>query len=420
MLIKNRKELQKNSKLRSIILDALENALSAASPENLMKGIAKSIDSSRYENIYLIGAGKAGAGMALSAEKLFRIKEGVICVPEGTEAHSGKIEFVQAGHPFPNDGSIQGALKILDLSKKVNENDLTLCLLSGGGSALMCLPSEGISLEEKMAVSKHIMEAGADIAELNTVRKHLSQIKGGWLANKFSHCTLRTVVISDVVGDRLDVIASGPTVPDMTTFSDTKRILEKYRAWEKFSNVKALVLKGISGSISETPKPGSPAFEKSRIKIIANNTLGIKVASETLKKRGIEHVVIENVTGEARDVGVALSHKLAEGKSFVAGGETTVKVKGKGIGGRNQELALSCALKIKGTDAVLASMGTDGIDGNSHAAGALVDGKTAESNAQKFLQNNDSNSYLLSKGDAIFTGLTGTNINDLIIGISKK
>ncbi|MFH1447356.1 MAG: DUF4147 domain-containing protein [Candidatus Micrarchaeota archaeon] len=419
-LITNRKALEKGSQARSIMLDALEAALEASSPRKLMQEAAKGLNLSKFERTYVIGAGKAGAGMAIAAEGLFNISEGVVCVPKGTGAKAKHIEFIEAGHPFPNEGSVEGAQKILALSKKVKEEDVVICLISGGGSALLCLPREGLSLKQKSDATEFLMKAGADINELNTVRKHLSGIKGGWLANAFSHCTLHSLIISDVVGDRLDAIASGPTIPDATTFSDAKRVMERYGASERFPEIAEFISKGITGEVSETPKPGSPAFEKCRAKVIGSNGTALQAASSVLKKRGIEHELLENVTGEARDVGKELAGKLLNGISFVAGGETTVRVTGNGQGGRNQELALSCALQLSGKEGVLASMGTDGIDGNSPSAGALVDGTTASKQAEVYLKRNDSYTYLLSKGDAILTGLTGTNVNDVTIGICWK
>lgn len=420
--ILNRDELEASIPGNSIhsILDALEAALKASSPKRLMKRAAEGIEASKYNRILVIGAGKAGAGMALAAEELFEVSEGVVCVPRGTKDRTRTIELVQAGHPFPDEGSVRGARQILALSKKAGEKDLVLCLLSGGASALMCLPKEGITLREKAELSGFLMKAGADINELNVVRKHLSGIKGGQLAAAFSNSTLISLIISDVVGDRLETIASGPTVPDPSTFSDATGLMRKFGAWGKFPKAERIIELGIAGKTKETPKPGSTVFSNSSTRIIGNNRTALEAASGVLKAKGIRHELIENVKGEARGVGLKFARKLSNGISFVAGGETIVKVKGKGIGGRNQELSLSCAIRIAGKNAILASIGTDGIDGNSRAAGAIVDGKTVtdKKEAGQFLENNDSFAYLSRKGRSIITGLTGTNVNDVMVGIS--
>jgi glycerate 2-kinase len=409
--------------MNCVALNALRAGILAADPRELMGKSFGELDASSFDRVFVIGAGKAGAGMALAAEELFDVSEGIVCVPRGTKGNTKRIKLIEAGHPFQNAGSVGGAKEILKLAGRVGKHDLALCLLSGGGSALMCLPREGITLQDKISVGKFLMDRGADISELNCVRKHLSSIKGGQLARVFSHCTLKTIIISDVVGDKLDIISSGPTVPDESTFLDAKDVLKKFNALEKFPKIARLVEDGVAGKIPENPRKGSNVFANSSSKIIGNNKTALLAASKVLAKSKIKHSIIENVTGEAKAVGKEMGRKLLSGESFVAGGETVVKVNGKGVGGRNCEVALACAMEIAGKKGIcFASIGTDGIDGNSPAAGAIVDGKTVNDkrNAKLSLEKNDSYTFLKKKGCAIVTGLTGTNVNDIMVGIAKQ
>ena len=298
----------------------------------------------------------------------------------------------------------------------------------------MPLPLEGLSLEDKKEVTNTLLKSGADINEVNTVRKHLSAFKGGWLAKQIYPATVLNLILSDVMGDPLDSIASGPTVPDSSTFADAKRVLEKVGLWKTApSSVRKILLAGLEGCISETSKSGDPAFERVRSVIVGNNRVASQAAVECLERKGLSTLLLPDILeGEARQAGDALGRFaygiVASGKPLpkpagvVAGGETTVTVTGKGLGGRNQELALSAALQLTGTaNCAMASLSTDGVDGPTDAAGAIIDGNTLARAARlglkpkEFLADNDSYRFFSQLGDLIFTGQTGTNVNDISV-----
>ncbi|MFQ6135044.1 MAG: glycerate kinase, partial [Nitrososphaerales archaeon] len=312
--------------------------------------------------------------------------------------------------------------------------DLVICLISGGGSALIPLPAEGISLEDIQQVTLRLLRSGAPIGELNAVRKHLSEIKGGQLAKKLYPAEVMSLIISDVVGDSLETIASGPTSPDRTTYQDAVKILKKYRLWQiSPPQIRRVLSEGAAGGIGETPKPGDPVFQRVRNMTIGGGSIACKAAAESLSRAGLNTLVlITHLEGEARDAGLFLStvaldveasnRPVKKPAAIIAGGETTVAVRGNGLGGRNQEVALSFASKIDGLRKVaFASMDTDGLDGNSDAAGAVVDGTTISRAREKgldawqFLDRNDSYSFFSKVGGLIFTGATFTNVNDLAV-----
>lgn len=438
-MIKNRDELL-GSGAGEFILDLIEETLSSVQPDGLIQkslflegekltiktGKRKeSFQLTEFENVYLLGWGKASGLMAESIERILPIKDGMVNVLKGTHFHVKKVKLQEAEHPIPGAGSIEGTRKILQFAERVTERDLVICLISGGGSALLSQPVEGLMLEEKQGVIDKLMKAGASINELNAVRKHLSKVKGGRLAKKLYPATVINLIISDVVGDPLDVISSGPTVPDSTTFSDAKQVLVKYNLWGD-SNVCRIIEDGVKGRIEETPKPHDRIFERVRSFIIGSNEVALLAASRHLSSLGIKAEVIRNVTGDAGEAGGNFAELLRGGKSFVAGGETTVKVTGNGKGGRNQEIALSCAIALNGVENVIfASFGSDGIDGNSPADGAVVDGSTIERgkelglHAVEFQRNNDSYNFFKKIGVCILTGPTRTNVNDVMIGIAS-
>jgi glycerate-2-kinase len=299
------------------------------------------------------------------------------------------------------------------------------------------LPRKGLSLSEKKTITKSLLRAGANINELNAVRKHLSEIKGGWLAKKASGASIITLIISDVVGDPVDVIASGPTAPDQSSFSDAISVLKKYRLWKRApKGIRKILTDGKAARIPETPKSEDGAFNQVKHFILFNNRQACEAAAAYLKSCRLTTAILSTtMEGEANQVGRVLGsiaremaiwdRPLAKPSAFVIGGETTVTVHGNGTGGRNQEVALSAALGISSTDgAVVASMGTDGIDGPTDAAGAIVDGSTitrAEAlhmSAGTFLAENDAYNFFLKLGDLISTGPTGTNVNDVAIMIA--
>lgn len=430
---------------REIVLNALENAISAVDSYsstrrsiNLDKEL--SILSSRWDpsrgELHVVGAGKAGAKMALAVEDSLGdiIKSGAVNVLRGTEkaVTTRRIELTPAGHPLPDIGSIEGTRKILRIAEKLKEEDLLLVLISGGGSALMELPYEGISLEDLIKMNKLLISCGADIREINTVRKHISRVKGGRLA-KATKARVISLIISDVIGDPLDSIASGPTAPDNTTFRDAIEVIEKYDLEDEMPpSVMDVLKRGARGEIEETPKPGDDVFNRVDNYIIANNRIAVKSMAQYIERIGIKTVDIgSRIKGEARDSGsviASIARSIEAGEStiskpvaIVGGGETTVTLRGHGRGGRNQEFVLSALKEIAGCSCCIASIGTDGIDGNSDAAGAIADGKSLEEglkmgmNPDRYLKENNSYEFFNRLGDLIFTGPTLTNVTDIFI-----
>lgn len=451
MYIKNSSDLIENGQTRAernarkSCLDAIEYALMSVEPSRLVKtrvklrgdrliADEKQINLDRFRRVLVIGGGKASGAMASAIESLLdgKITAGMINVPESqVEKNACKIiELHGATHPLPSKKGEEGVVKMLEMIGTPTQDTLVICLISGGGSSLLPMPRAGVSLSDKIEVTRNLLQAGATIGELNIVRKHLSAIKGGWLAERLYPSTVISLVISDVIGNRLESIASGPLFPDPSTFLDAVKVLKKYRVWRKLPvNVYALMQKGVQGAIPETPKPGSRYFERVFNTVIGSNLDACAAAVRRLRSRRYSPVLLNtNYEGEARDVGKNFG-SLALGmigktrpRSYVAGGETTVSVKGNGKGGRNQELALGAALKISGNQGVaIISMGTDGIDGPTDAAGAIVDGTTVAKARSKglrpedFLSYNDSYHFFKELDDLVITGPTGTNVNDLCI-----
>ncbi len=432
---------------RTLALESLEIAVNAADPkkivaskltlkDNCLKVEQNTFDLSQYKHIFVIGGGKAAAPMAQAIEEILgnHIAEGTVNVPKGSQNKTAKITINYASHPLPDGEGIAGTKKMLELAKKAGANDLVVCLISGGGSSLMSYPREGVSIIDLQKLTKVLLKSGATINEVNTVRKHISGFKGGWLAKTAYPATILNLILSDVVGDPLDVIASAPTVPDPTTFKDAHTVLEKYKLWQTCpDSVKKVIAQGEEGFLEETPKPGDPTFEKAYNIVIGNNRTAAFAASQYLKSKGLNTLLLTTtLEGEARCVGTVLAtianeiqfsnHPLAKPCAVIVGGETTVTVKGKGLGGRNQEIALAASLKIKGradSAVVVASMGTDGIDGPTDAAGAIVDAKTQQRaetlglKSEEFIAKNDAYNFFSKLGDLIFSGQTGTNVNDI-------
>jgi hydroxypyruvate reductase len=340
----------------------------------------------------------------------------------------------EAGHPVPDENGVQGTQEIMRLLERAGERDLVICLISGGGSALMLAPAPGLTLQDKQNVTKLMLACGATINELNCVRKHLSAIKGGQLARLASPAQAATLILSDVVGNPLDVIASGPTVPDTTTFADAWALLEGYGLTDKLpAAVRERLEQGKAGAIADTPKADDPIFANVHNIIIGSNDLAAQAAVERAQQLGMHALMLSTyVEGEAREVArvysgivreiAASGQPLPRPACIVAGGETTVTLRGKGLGGRNQELALAAALKIAGLDNVaIVACGTDGTDGPTDAAGAIADGETVARarslglDPAVFLANNDSYHFFQPLGDLLLTGPTGTNVNDLTL-----
>lgn len=434
VFVKNRVSLVANApphlkKARQDTLTILEEALkkvngfnavkSAVSYENSFLQIKeKTFPLKSFEHIYLLGFGKASIDMALAIKNIVPIKRG--CIITNEKRQIAGISVYQASHPFPEEKNIQATEELLKIGEKTTEKDLIILLISGGGSSLLCKPR--ISLKGMRKVTESLMHAGCTIEELNTVRKHLSFVKGGQLAKDING-TIISLIISDVVGDKLEFVSSGPAFPDTTTYTDVEHILKKYDIWGKIREVNDIIIKGAKGEIEETPKE---TFNHVHSFVIANNEMACMAAQK--KGQGIGYyskAVTSSLTGEARKIGEDIVEftKIhpSDEAIFIFGGETTVVVKGKGKGGRNQELALAAMNKIEGEDIVLLSCGTDGRDGNSVAAGAIIDGWSLENAKKKnlspdlFLQNNDSHTFFKKLDDVILTRQTGTNVMDLQI-----
>ncbi|MBW2593761.1 MAG: glycerate kinase, partial [Deltaproteobacteria bacterium] len=339
-----------------------------------------------------------------------------------------------AGHPVPDQNGENGALAISAMAESAESDDLIICLISGGGSALMPLPAQGLSLADKQKTTGVLLACGAAIHEINTIRKHLSDIKGGMLARAANPATLVSLILSDVVGDDLDVIASGPCVPDSSTFADCMDIITGYGIEEHLPETVAVHLKaGLSGQIPETPKAGDSAFEKTRNLIIGRNIDAVNAAKSAAKNLGYHTLILSSmIEGETRDVArvhgaiarevVKTGNPMPPPLCILSGGETTVTIKGRGLGGRNQEFALAAAMDIAGYENItVLSGGTDGTDGPTDAAGAVADGTTiARAGAlglapHQYLSNNDAYHFFEPLGDLIKTGPTNTNVMDLRI-----
>jgi glycerate 2-kinase len=387
-----------------------------------------------YDGIYVIGTGKASAAMAQAVEELLgeRLKGGVVNVKYGHSFPLNKIKVNEAGHPVPDEAGFHGTEEIIQLLKKTGKNDLVLFLISGGGSALLPYPAEGVTLEEKQQVTKCLLEVGACIHEINAVRKHLSRVKGGRLAKLAHPSTLISLVLSDVIGDDLDTIASGPTVPDSSTFDDCLKIIEKYQMGEKIPvSVVEFLEKGARGEAEETPKAGDPAFQRTQNLVIASNILAVQGAKRKAEELGYSSLILSTfVEGETKEVArvhAAVAKEILQTGNpvprpacVISGGETTVTIRGKGLGGRNQEFVLAAAIDIDGLEnVVILSGGTDGTDGPTDAAGAIADGSTVNRareigmDAEHYLRENDSYNFFKPLGDLLITGPTHTNVMDL-------
>ncbi|MGA2954416.1 MAG: glycerate kinase [Thermodesulfobacteriota bacterium] len=428
------------------------HAIRAADPQNVLSSQVSlhrnllRIGNRRYplsklHRIWVGGTGKASASMAVALEKILgpRISGGLINIKYGHGQRLKKIRIQEAGHPLPDEKGLEGAREMVRMLSNLSERDLVIFLISGGGSALLPYPRDGITLEEKQSTTNLLLSCGATIQEINTLRKHLSVIKGGGLAKIVYPAALVALILSDVIGDPLDAIASGPTVPDPTTFEDCARILARYGLWEKIPpSVAAYIREGVEGKREETLKEGNPVFEKVYNLIVGNNLLAMRAAKKAAQALGYRTLLLSSmVEGETREVAkvhaaiakeVLLSgNPIPPPACIISGGETTVTLKGKGKGGRNQEFALAAALEIAGWEEIMVlSAGTDGTDGPTDAAGAFVDGKTLQRGKTmgldpwSFLRENDSYSFFQKMGDLLITGPTGTNVMDLRILLIKK
>jgi glycerate 2-kinase len=389
------------------------------------------LDLTGTRRVIVLGCGKAGAAMARAAESVLgdRISQGLVVVKDGYTLPTRVVELAEAGHPVPDRRGQAAAQRVLSLAQSADSRDLVIFLISGGGSALMPAPAPPITLEQKQEVTRLLLGAGASIGELNAVRKHLSLLKGGQLARAATPARVLTLLLSDVIGDPLDVIASGPTVPDPTTFSDALDVLARRHVADRVAPAVIERLQaGARGAIPETPKPGEPLFTSVTHVVIGNNRLVVDSAARAAERLGLTPVIataaLEGEAREAASMLVARARSLSPPACLIAGGETTVTVRGSGRGGRCQEFALAAALALEGDDGVtVLAAGTDGTDGPTDAAGALVDGKTLERaraaglDPDRSLADNDSHTLLAASGDLVVTGPTNTNLLDLYIAL---
>lgn len=394
----------------------------------------RELDLSRYDRICIVGAGKATAPMARAIEDLFgrRIVKGLINVKYGFTEKLTYTDIVEAGHPVPDHNGEKGTERILELLRTANEKDLIFSLISGGGSALFPKPVGDITLEEKQEITRRLLSCGAGIDEINAVRKHISASKGGQMARAAAPATVVNLMLSDVVGDRADVIASGPFTPDSSTFTDVNRVIEKYDLKDIPVSIRRHIQAGMAGRIPETPKVGDPVFERVISFIVGSNILALEAAEEKARKLGYHTLILSSmVEGETRDVARVHTAIAAEilktGRPnppplcVISGGETTVTIRGDGLGGRNQEFCLAAAPDLARLPprVLVLSGGTDGNDGPTDAAGGMVDAGTVQRGieggmeALEFLKNNDAYHFLEKTGDLLMTGPTNTNVMDV-------
>ncbi len=445
MLFKNYNQIVANGKtpilkkVRRDILHVFSSAISSVNPYFSVKKVIQGekiilesnvINVSDFENIYLIGFGKASVGMSQAICDSFNIKQGIVITnSKKSIVKDNNVVTYIGSHPIPNQRNIDATDKIISLLNKTKTNDLLFVLISGGGSALLCKPR--ISLKDMQLTTDLLLKSGLNINEINTIRKHLSFVKGGQLTT-YTNCTVISLVISDIIGDPLSFISSGPTFPDSTCFIDCKNILEKYDIFYDLpSSVRKVIDDGIKDTIPETPGKDNIVFKKVYNFIVANNKIVCEAAKEKAEELGYKSMILTTqIDGESRDIGKFLVNKVknfpkkTENIMFISGGETVVTVLGSGRGGRNQEMILSVIEEIKDSDVVFASIGTDGIDGNSDAAGAIADAYSFEKslerdlNLNKYLNDNNSYEFFKEIDDLLFTGLTGTNVMDLQIVVS--
>ena len=404
--------------------------------DNILHIGDQNYDLSVYHRILVVGTGKASPQMGVALEDILgdRISGGSMNTKYDHALPLKHIDIVECGHPVPDESGVDGVERMVHLLEEADENTLVICLISGGGSALAPAPADGLTLADKQETTSLLLACGANIVELNAIRKHLSRLKGGGLARAAFPATVVALMLSDVIGDPMDVIASGPTVPDTATFKTCMDILDKYELVDKIPESVRLRLKaGLAGDIEDTPKPGDAALSRVQNLVVGSNGLAVTAANNKAMELGYNTLVLSTrIEGEAREVAyvyagiakeiVTSGQPLTAPACVIAGGETTVLVRGDGKGGRNQEIPLSGAIQLAGWDnVVLFSGGTDGTDGPTDAAGAVADGQTiacAEAlglSAIAHLKNNDSYHFFKPLDDLIITGATGTNVADVAL-----
>jgi hydroxypyruvate reductase len=386
--------------------------------------------------IRVVGAGKAAGSLARAVEEALSGREfsGRIVVKHGHGVRLARVEVEEGGHPLPDEAGLRATERLLRHLQGGREEDRIFFLLTGGASALLVAPAEGIRLADKIRTTELLLRSGADIRELNAIRKHLSRVKGGRLAETMAPASILGLVVSDVIGDDLSSIGSGPAVADPTTFEECLEIVARYGLAEKLpSAVRGRLEAGARGELAETPKPGHPSLAKARHVILASNRLSLQAARAKSTSLGFEAEIFRaDMVGDVHDVSREFASKLknlagrgTNRSALLAGGELTLVVEGWGLGGRSQEFALACARHLRGSPGLMVlSAGTDGTDGPTDAAGAFADGGTWERaremglDPEVFLAGNDSYRFFDRLGDLLKTGPTGTNVNDLVVGLA--
>lgn len=436
-MIDNREKLAR-SPAHEVALDCLQAGIDAADPERLTRDAVSCADNTLqidgttyalddYDEVRVLGGGKAAAVVAAKLEAILGDKlDGGVVVTD-TPVSTERVDVLAGDHPVPSEQGVASTRRLLETASEADESTLVLGVITGGGSALMAAPAEGISLTDLRSTTDALLASGATISEINAVRKHCSAIKGGRLATATAPATTHCLVVSDVVGNDLATIASGPFVADPTTDADARDVLDRYDC-EVPAAVAERLAHGAAGEIDETPTAGDPAFESVATTIIGDGMTAVGAAADRASEAGFEPLVLSSrVRGEAREAAkmqVAIAEEIcASGEPLdppavvVSGGETTVTVSGDGTGGPNQEFVLSAAVEIAGgaiEDAVVAAVDTDGIDGVTDAAGGIVDDETVDpAVARRSLADNDANAALAAADALVFTGPTGTNVNDL-------
>jgi len=432
--------------LRKAAGEIFQAALDAASPRIAIhrhvrrEGERLLVDGAVYDlsrgRVYVVGAGKACAAMAAAVEEVLgdRIRDGVVVVKDGYAIPLRRIRVTQAGHPVPDARGVEGTSAILALLTETGPEDLVIVLISGGGSALLPAPVAGIDLIDKQTMTRVLLACGATIDEINAVRKHCSRIKGGQMARALFPARSLTLILSDVIGDPVDAIASGPTVPDTTTYGEALEVLRRYRIEDRIPvSILRHLERGARGEIPETPKAGDPCFATAHHRIVGNNLQSLLAARDRAARLGFQALILTTeLKGESREVAKVLTalllemrrsgHPVSPPACLLLGGETTVTVRGKGKGGRSQELVLAGAIAIAGgRDLVIWSAGTDGTDGPTDAAGAVADGDTWARAKEvgldplRALEENDAYHFFEGLGDLIKTGPTLTNVMDILL-----
>jgi hydroxypyruvate reductase len=436
--------------MRSEAEEIFQSALRAVDPYHALKRFVRAegkilslgldddpsmeLDLDGFDRVFVVGGGKATAPMARAIEELIgsKIHKGLINVKYGFSERLKWIETIEAGHPLPDENGVKGTRKILELLEDATEKDLVFSLISGGGSALLPHPAGNISLSEKQTVTRELLACGASIDEINAVRKHISATKGGQMARAAYPARTINLMLSDVVGDRMDVIASGPFVPDQSTYEEVREIFQKYELAGIPKTVREHLRAGLEDRLPETPKVGDSIFERTSNFIVGSNILALQAAMDEAERKEYNTLILSSmIEGETRDVARVHSavakeiansgHPISIPACVISGGETTVTLRGKGLGGRNQEFCLAAAIDLLSAypHIVMLSGGTDGNDGPTDAAGAVVDpftvleGEKLGMDASDYLKNNDAYHFFEKTQGLLMTGPTKTNVMDV-------